>query len=106
VTAARSADRVVRRALVAGAGTWLIVGGALGVGLAGGGGAASAAGVTVGLAAASLVTSGWLLLGLAADVLARARPPRRRLVWTAAAVLLSLLSVLLALAVGQQAALA
>jgi hypothetical protein len=98
-------DRVLRRALIAGAVTWMTVGGALGIGLAGGGGAASAAGVSAGLVAGAFVATGWLLLALGSDVVAGTRPPRRRAVWTFVALLLTALAALLALSIGQQAAL-
>jgi hypothetical protein len=106
VSTGRAPDRVLRRALIAGAVTWSVVGGALGFGLAGGGGAASAAGVSAGLVAGAFVASGWLLLALGSDVVAGTRPPLRRAVWTFAALLITVLTALLALSIGQQAAIA
>lgn len=100
---ARAHDRrAVRRALAAGAGTGLVVGGVLGVGLAPGGGRIVAAGVLLGIATGALVASLWALVGVGLDVLAGQRPGRRRLAWCAALVVFALLASGLALGAGVQ----
>jgi hypothetical protein len=87
----------VRRALLAGGAVWLLVGGALGVAMAGQGGRASATGVLVGLSAGSLVASLWLLLALALDLATRRPTPRRRVRWTYVVAAVAMLSPLLAI---------
>lgn len=97
-----SADRdaeVVRRARRAGLATWAGAGGGLAVwsALAGGGGRTGLVAVTVGLLLGAVVCAGWLLLAGILDLLADQRPGRRRLLWTAGAVLLVLVSPMLVL---------
>jgi len=64
----------------------------------GGGGTVGLAAVLLTLTLGGLVASGWLLLAGILDVTAGERPGRRRLVWTAAVVMATLLSPLLLVA--------
>lgn len=90
---------VVRLALRAGGVVWAVVAGLLlSVVLLGGhGGRAGLAAVLSGLVAGAAVTSGWLLLAGVLDLLADVPVGRRRLAWTAGAVLLTLASPILVL---------
>jgi hypothetical protein len=71
-----------------------------GVLLADGGPAAVASGLWLGLAVGAFVATVWLLLALALDLLARERPTRRRLAWTAVVGAVSIVVLFLALAAG------
>lgn len=94
-------DRVtVRRALIAGGVVWAIVGGPLVVGLAPAGGQASAAGMLLGLVFAGLIASLWLLVAAGIDLWAGQAIGRRRVAWTAAVLVATLLSPLLVLGAG------
>ena len=79
--------RVVRRAVVAGASTWLGVGGVLlaGVLLGRGRGREGLVVVLLALVLGALVTAGWLLLSIILDLVAGATPGRRRVAWAAGA---------------------
>lgn len=90
----------LRRAAVAGFATWALVGGGLAVGLAGAGGQASAAGVVLGAVIAGIVASAWLLAALAIDVATRRPVGRRRLLWTIAVTLLTMVSPVFVLGAG------
>jgi hypothetical protein len=102
-TAGRDRDReTVRRALRAGGATWAVVGGALVASVlnAGGDGRAGLAAVLLGLVFAGMVASGWLLVAAGLDLLADETPSRRRVVWTVAVVLATMLSPVLVMGAG------
>lgn len=87
-------DRAVRRALVAGALTWVLSGGLLSLLVlkGAGGGDATAAALMLGLVAGSIISSAWLLTMTAADLLGRKPVPRARLWWIAGITVLAMAS--------------
>ena len=91
--------RIVRRALVAGGAVWAALAAVLlGFVLAAGLGGREGATVTfLALCFGSATTSGWLLLALLLDAIAGERVGRRRLVWTGAVVLFTLVCPVLVL---------
>jgi hypothetical protein len=95
--------RILGRAVRAGGAVGILLALLLGIGLAGGGGAASAIGALLGLALGALIACGWSLLALGLDIAARERPSTPRMLWTAGLSGLALLLSLLALAAGTTA---
>ncbi|PSO52416.1 MAG: hypothetical protein BRC31_04835 [Actinobacteria bacterium QS_5_72_10] len=88
----------VRRALIAGAVAWALLGVPLSVGMAPSQGPASPAGALLGLVFGGVVASAWLLTALTIDLWTRQPLGRRRLVWTAAVTLATMLSPVLPVA--------
>lgn len=95
--------RIRGRALRTGGSVGVVLALLFGVGLAGGGGEASAVGVLLGLSVGSAVSCGWMLLALGLDIAARERPTVPRLAWVAGLSVLALLLTLLAIAAGASA---
>jgi hypothetical protein len=91
--------RVVRRGFVAGGVVWVLVAGPLAV-AAGGDDRAVLVAVLLGLTFGAFAASGWLLVAAILDLWVGEPPARRRVVWTAAATLLALISPFLLLAAG------
>lgn len=96
----RREARTLRRALLAGAGTAVVVGGGLAIGLAAGGGAVSAVAALLGLALGLVVASGWLLLAALLDLVAGQRVGRARIAVTGTLLLATALVPLLVAAAG------
>ena len=96
MAAARDRDAtVVRRAVRAGAVVWAGSALVLVVVAVGAGGRAAALGVTLGFVAGAIVTAAWLLVAGILDMLADHHLGRRRLVWTAGALLVALVGPIL-----------
>lgn len=74
--------RVVRRALGAGAVTWVAVGAAFALALADAGGRAGVVSLLLGLMTGGVVASAWLLTALVLDALAGHHASPARLAWT------------------------
>jgi hypothetical protein len=97
----RERDRLtVRRALIAGAVAWALVGGPLVVGLAPAGGQASAVGMLLGFVIGGIVASGWLLVAAAIDLRTDQPIGRRRVAWTVGVTAVAALSPVMVAGVG------
>jgi hypothetical protein len=100
---ARAADhdrRALRRAVAAGIGFAVVIGGFFAVGFSPRGGAAVGAGVLLGVACGAMVTALWSAVGIGLDVLADVDPSRHRIVWTGGFVALAVVLTAVAFAVG------
>lgn len=101
--AERRRDRTtVRRALLAGAVTWAVVGLPLllAVVVGGGQGRAGVVVVLLGLTLGGVVATGWMLLATLLDLVAGARPGGYRAVWLGATFLVTALLPVLVAGVG------